>query len=61
MDQCLIHIEDKHFLVLWVPRLGQVDELVADVVFIDHRQVVADELQGGESVLKVLSMQVNFT
>jgi len=60
MDQCLVHVEDKHFLVLRVPRFGQVDELVADVVFVDHRQVVADELQGGEGMLKVLSVQVNF-
>ena len=46
--------------MLGVPRAGQVDELVADVVFIHHCEMIFDELQGRESVLEVLPMKVYF-
>ena len=44
VNECLVHVENEHFLVLWIPRIGQVNLFVLDALFSYDCQVVSDEV-----------------
>ena len=59
VDECLVHIENQNFLVLWVPRIRQEHKFILDELFIYYSQVVLNELEGSQSVLKMLSVKIH--
>ena len=59
VNEGLIHVEDQYFLVLAVQRLWQVDQLVLDGLFTDHRQMVLDEVKSLQRVIEVLPVKID--
>ena len=60
MDQGLVHVKDENFAVVRIPRLRQMDQLVLYIALINNCQVIFNEIESCKSMLKMLSMQVNF-